>query len=57
MLSHPPDTTLLERGQEFGFLGLGASVLLVFELFGQLLGQGQIGCMRKISKETAKKGT
>lgn len=48
-LSNLPNATLLERGHEFRLLGLSGSLLLVFELFGQLLGQSQVGCMRTIS--------
>ena len=38
LLSHLPGPTLLERGQEIRLLCL-SSILLVFELLGQLLGQ------------------
>ena len=53
MLSHLPGPALLERGQGFRLLGLN-SILLVFELLGQLLGQSQVGCMGKFSTETVK---
>lgn len=57
MLTHFPDTALLERGQEFRLLDPSASLLLVVELFGQLLGQSQVSCKQNISyiKKTAKR--
>jgi len=56
ILSDLPGTTLLERGQGFRFLGLGVGLLLVLELFGQPLGQSQIGCMRTINERNQKRG-
>ena len=50
MLSHLPCPALLERGQGFRLLDL-SSILLVFELLGQLLGQSQVGCMGRLARK------
>lgn len=56
MFTHLPDTVLFECGQEPRLLGLCASLLLVVELFGQLLGQSQISCTQKLIKKILRKG-